>query len=64
MFVGIMEIEPESHYCAVRFADREEADAWCDRNDAEILGWAPLLSRRDAIELGAHRTHDHPSAVS
>ena len=63
MFVAIVEIGPEGHYCAVRFTDREIADAWCDRNDAEILGWAPLMSRREAIELGAHRTREHPPGI-
>ena len=29
MFVAVVEIGPEGHYCAVRFTDREVADNQC-----------------------------------
>jgi len=56
MFATILEVGPQRHVCAVRFATREAADAWADENDAEIVGWAPLMSLSAAAELSTYRT--------
>lgn len=62
MFATILEVGSERHVCAVRFATREAADRWADDNDAEIIGWAQLLSLAEAAELCAHRTNFSASA--
>lgn len=60
-YAAIVEVGVEGHYCAVKFLTRAAADAWAEKNDAEIMAWAPMMSLADAVELSKYRTSDQTS---